>query len=202
MSVHNLNEKPQVIFSESKFYLYIIPIAFLVLGFFTVIEFIFIAAIMILFLFFSSKAKICIYEDYLIYEKKRKKIIKYSDIKGVHQDPVFSTNIFSYFLSSKFRIGGFFIETKDGFTEYIGSVYKNNSFLLPFSRSELIKEITDRSKTKLYTGTVSSRKNPTRLKNMVLLLFSILLVPILIILFFGFFTGTLDESIQIIKDLF
>jgi hypothetical protein len=156
-----MNNKNTFIYFENKTYsLFISIILFIVVWIFFATDgdlfLLLIPIIMLIVVLLYPSAKITINDDGLEYKKGKKSIIVgWNEVIGVHQDPVFSPNPISFYISNKFRMGGFFIETSKGFTDYIGAIGYGRWSINPIKRKELIGEIEKRSLKNLKTGAVS-----------------------------------------------
>lgn len=128
-------------------------------------------------------AKITISDSGLEYKKGKKTIaVPWNEVKGIHRDPVWASNLVNYYIARKIRTGGFFIETSQGFTSYIGPLSKKRWDLTPLDANDLFNEIRARSATELKTGAVSLFKQRQKLHGIIALLAAIFIVPAIIIL--------------------
>jgi len=133
--------------------------------------------IMFIVIFLYPSATISLSPDYFYYKKGKKVIsVKWNEVVAIHQDPIVALNPISYYLSKKFSMGGFFIETSQGFTNYIGAVGNNKYSLNALKRAELIRETMKRSGAILKSGEVSVTKMPAKLIGISIVLLLILLV--------------------------
>lgn len=115
-----------------------------------------------------------------IWKKGNEKIISpWSEVTAIHYDwePAM-TNIFR-----KFRSNGFFIETKSGMTKYADKANIKQKGVSGFASkgNELISEIKKRSSAEEKTGEISMFKQTQKLKDVVLLILGIFLIPAIII---------------------
>lgn len=194
MAMNNTNEQ---VYFENKLYPLLIALILLVLiTIFSIkvnsLYIVPIPIIMLISIYFYPSAKIVLTKDNFYYKRGRKELnVPWKEIVGVHQDPVFSTNIISFVFSNKFRMSGFFIETTQGFTNYIGSVGSSKFSLNPFKREKLIKEIEFYSNKAMQTGTISVLKQKSKLRDWIIMFGSIFAVPAIIIIavaIYAFFT--------------
>jgi len=160
--------------------------------------------VMLVSVFLRPVARITISEANFIYEKGRKRIVvPWNEVEGVHQDSVFSPNLISFYISSKFRMGGFFVETKSqGFTDYIGPMSENRYGFSSHSIVDVTNEISKRCHREIRTGAVSILKQRKKLWDVSFIILAVFTIPVLVILLWGVFTGSIGESMSILKDLF
>ena len=161
-----------------------------------------IVGVMIIGVYFYPSAKISLFEDHLEFKKGKQKIsVPWKDILNIHKDPVFAKNIFSYYLARRFYMGGVFLETTQGYSKYFAPqlIRAEGSSQ---TWKDLVKEIESRSSARIKEGEVSIFKQKSKLFDIVFILLAIFIVPIFLILLYGLFTGTLDDSITTLRDLF
>ena len=188
-----MNNKNTAIYYESKTFNLVISIIILVvivafLATNGVLLLLPIPILMLIVVLLYPSAKITIKDEGLEYKKGRKNItVGWSEVMGVHQDPVFSPNPISFYLSNKFRMGGFFIETSEGFTDYIGAVGDSIWSINPMKREELIGEIERRASVSIKTGAVSILKQKQKFWDITLVFAAIFIVPVLIIGAYGIY---------------
>jgi hypothetical protein len=121
-------------------------------------------------------ATISLFPDHFYYEKGQKIIsVPWNEVKAIHRDPVRSR----YVSRNKSNIGGFFVETSQGFTNYIGAVAHSKNSLIGLKSTELIKEIEKRSGTTLRIGEVSTMKMPNKLVGIAILIVLCFLIAFL-----------------------
>lgn len=201
------------IYYESKTPLYIgvlaVFIAVLVLSFINASLFDFFYAtllvlllVMIIVVFLSPSAKISLFEDRLEFKKGKQSIsVSWKDVLNIHKDPVFANDIFSYYLARRFAMGGVFLETTKGYTKYFApQLIRMEGSNMKWK--DLVDEIKAKSNAEIKTGKVSIFKQKTKLFDVVFIILACLLAPIIVILLYGLFTGTIGESLMIVKDLF
>jgi len=174
-----------VIFSAT---LFIIGIAYSVQDLSFTLSFIGIGAVAIFSTFFYKKATFVLTQDKFIWTKGSSKIkCPWSDVIAIHFD--FEFNISN--LQRGFKSRSFFIETKDGFTDYadISSLRRKGERYLFSQENEFIEQIRLKSNAVVKSGEVSVFKQTQKLKNLFFLLAVIFIVPVLIIFLFSIITG-------------
>lgn len=176
------------IFYESKLHAYVIATVVLIvilyyLGFDT---YLFLTpTVMLVWTYIRPVAKITITDNTFIYERGRKIIsVPWSDVIGVHQDPV------RQYLPDRYTTIGFFVETKShGFTDYIGPMSKSKYGFDLHSKNDVMREISKKSNCSIQTGAVSMFKQRRKLWDIVLVLSALFIIPAIIIITFFLIYG-------------
>ncbi|MEI8328156.1 MAG: hypothetical protein WCG02_03405 [Candidatus Taylorbacteria bacterium] len=160
-----------------------------------------IVCVMVVGVYLYPTATFSIYEDHLEFKKGSQKIsVPWSGVLNIHKEPVFATDIISYYLAKRYYMGGAFLETTQGYSKYFAPqlIRSKNG---PATFKDLEKEIESRSVAHMQEGQVSIFKQKSKLFDVVFIIAAIFLIPVIIILLYGLFTGTVSESVQMLKDL-
>lgn len=161
-----------------------------------------IVCVMLIGVYLYPTARISIFEDHLEFKKGRQNIsVPWNKVVNIHKDPVFASNIASYYLAKRFYMGGCFIETTDGYTKYftpqlIRAVGSDQTW------KDLVNEIKGKCGAQVKVGEVSMFKQKSKLFDVVFIILSIFIFPVVIILLYGIFTGKFADSVATIKGLF
>jgi len=196
----DVNDGFERIYYESKIQYYLIALVALVI-FSTVtlfntgglgdtsIYFFWISLFALVFVFSYRTSTFFISKEKFVWKKGFSKIeCPWADVVAIHHDvePALM-NAGRQFVSTSF-----FVETKNGFTKYadLTNIKVKGSYTVFSQGDKLVEEIKLKSGAPEKSGDVSMFKQTQKLSDVVFLLLGILLIPILIMVVYGFFTGT------------
>ncbi len=152
------------------------------------IYFVGVSLLALVLVYFYRTSSFILSQDKFIWKKGFTKIeCPWSDVIAIHHD--IEPSLVN--AGRKFKSSSFFIETKQGFTGYadLTNIKVKGYFTLLNQGNKLIEEIKLKSGSLEKAGDISMFKQTKKLKDLVLLLLGIFLIPVVIVTMYSFFTG-------------